>query len=166
VLEKIKEVGLKSGIALTYSSKALFSYRERIRLLETLIPKMEKVGIKNILIDTAVLDIPTLGLACRAIQEIKHNFGYPVGCGAHNAIESWGALKKINDKILTWCSAAIVNGYPVAIGADLLFYGPLSAAKYIFPVIGLINAANGQIRMEDGKRPNANHPRFMIPRFQ
>jgi len=165
IYDKVREVGIRSAIALTYSTKAIISYKERIKLLDVLIPKMREAGIENILVDTVVLDIATLGLACRAIYEVKERFGYPAGCGAHNAIASWKSLKKKKDKTLSMVCASIANGLPIAIGADFVLYGPINDAKYMFPAISLINAAYAQILMEEGKRPSPNHPRFKISRL-
>jgi len=165
IYDKVREVGIRSAIALTYSTKAIISYKERIKLLDVLIPKMREAGIENILVDTVVLDIATLGLACKAIYEVKERFGYPAGCGAHNAIASWKSLKKKKDKTLSMVCASIANGLPIAIGADFVLYGPINDAKYIFPAISLINAAYAQILMEEGKRPSPSHPRFKISRL-
>ncbi|MBS7634778.1 tetrahydromethanopterin S-methyltransferase subunit H [Candidatus Bathyarchaeota archaeon] len=165
IYQKAEEVGLKSAVALTYSTKAIISYKERIRLLDILVPKMRSAGIEKILVDTVVMDIATLGLACKAIYEVKERFGYPAGCGAHNAIASWKSLKEKKDKILTMVCSAIANGLPVAVSADFVLYGPISDAEYIFPAISLINAAYGQILMEEGKRPSLTHPRFKISRL-
>jgi tetrahydromethanopterin S-methyltransferase subunit H len=165
IYAKAKDVGLKSAIALTYSTRAMISYRERVRLLEALIPKIESAGITNILVDTVVLDVATLGLACKAIFEVKERYGYPTGCGAHNAIASWKSLKEKKDKILLMACSSIVNGLPIAIGADFILYGPVSDAEYIFPAISLINAAYAQVLIEEGKRPPPNHPRFKISRL-
>lgn len=165
IYKKAKEVGIQSAIALTYSTRAIVSYKERIKLFETLIPKIESAGIKKILVDTVVLDIATLGLACKAIYEVKERYGYPVGCGAHNAIASWKSLKDKKDKILSMVCSAIANGLPIAIGADFVLYGPINDAEYMFPAISLINAAYAQILMEEGKRPQPNHPRFKISRL-
>ncbi|MEM2027464.1 MAG: tetrahydromethanopterin S-methyltransferase subunit H [Candidatus Bathyarchaeia archaeon] len=165
IYDKAKEVGLQASIALTYSTRALISYRERLNLLETLIPKMKASGITKILVDTVVMDIATLGLACKAIFEVKERYGYPAGCGAHNAIASWKALKDKKDKVLSMVCSSIVNGLPVAVGADFVLYGPISDAEYIFPAISLINAAYAQVLMEEGKRPKPNHPRFKISRL-
>jgi len=165
IYDKVEEVGVKSAIALTYSTKALISYKERIRLLDALIPKMKDFGIKNILVDTVVLDIATLGLACKAIYEVKEKLGYPSGCGAHNAIASWKSLKKKKDKLLSVACASIANGLPIAIGADFVLYGPINDAEYMFPVVGLINAAYAQVLMEEGIRPSSSHPRFKISRL-
>jgi len=165
IYRKIKEIGLKSAIVLTYSVRAIISSEERVRLLEDLIPKVKEAGIQNILVDTVVVDISTLGLACKAIYEIKDQFGYPAGCGAHNAVSSWKALRKKKDPLLTAVSSTIVNSLPVAIGADFVLYGPIKDAEYMFPAVCLIDAAYGQISIEKGKRPSASHPRFKISRL-
>jgi len=165
IYRKIKEVGLKSVIALTYSARAIISSKERIRLLENLIPKVKAAGVEKFLVDTVVVDISTLGLACKAIYEIKDQFGYPAGCGAHNAVSSWKALRKKKNPLLTSVCTSVVSGLPVAIGADFVLYGPIDAAEYIFPAICLIDAAYGQVLMEEGKRPSLSHPRFKIARL-
>jgi len=160
--QKIKEVGLESAIILTYSTRAIISSKERVRLLDALIPKVEAAGIRKILVDTVVMDIATLGLACKAIRDVKDKFGYPAGCGAHNAIDSWRNLKKKRDKMLTLVCSSIANGLPIAVGADFVLYGPIKTAEYMFPAISLINAAYGQILMEEGKRLSPSHPRLKI----
>ena len=165
VYETIKEVGLESAILLTFSSTAIISSKARVELLEKMIPKAADAGITKPLIDTVVLDIATLGLACKAIYQVKDRFGYPSGCGAHNAIESWGTLKKKRDKQLKLVCSSIVNGLPIAIGADFVLYGPIKAAEYMFPAISLIDASYGQLLMEEGKRPSPAHPRFKILRL-
>lgn len=164
VFEKIKEVGLDSAILLTYSSRAIISSELRIKLLEKMVPKVSESGITKPLIDTVVVDISTLGLACKAISEVKNKYGYPAGCGAHNAVGSWKNLKEKSKEIKVACST-IVNCLPVAIGADFILYGPLKTARYIFPAVGIIDASYGQLLMERGKRPNLEHPRFKISRF-
>ncbi|MEM2969711.1 MAG: tetrahydromethanopterin S-methyltransferase subunit H [Candidatus Bathyarchaeia archaeon] len=165
VFEKIRETGLKSALLLTYSTKAIISSKERIALLEAMIPKVKALGVEKMLVDTVVIDIATLGLACKAIREVKEKFGLPVGCGAHNAISSWKSLKEKKDKTLTLTCSSVASSLPIAIGADFVLYGPISDAPVIFPAVSLINAAFGQALMEDGKRLQPTHPRFRIARF-
>jgi tetrahydromethanopterin S-methyltransferase subunit H len=165
IFRKIKEIGLKNAILLTYSTKAIISSKERVNIVENLLPKLEKYGVSNVLVDTVVLDIATLGLACKAIYDVKDKFGLPSGCGAHNSVSSWKALKRKKDKMLTYVCSAIANGLPIALGADFILYGPISDAEYLFPAIGLIDASYGQLLIESGKRPVLNHPRFKISRF-
>ncbi len=165
VYQKAREVGVQAAIALTYSSKAVISYKERIRILDTLIPKIRSAGINKILIDTVVLDVITLGLACKAIYEVKSRYGYPCGCGAHNAIASWRQLLRKKNKMLTIACSAVANGLPIAIGADFILFGPISDAEFIVPAIAVINAAYGQVLMEEGKHLKSGHPRFKISRL-
>jgi len=165
IYQKIKEVGLKSAIILTFSTRAIISSKERIRLLENLIPKVKAAGIEKILVDTVVVDISTLGLACKAVYEVKDQFGYPAGCAAHNAVSSWKALRKRRNPLLTSVCSSVVSVFPVVVGADFVLYGPIKDAEYIFPAVCLIDAAYGQILMEEGKRPSISHPRFRIARL-
>jgi tetrahydromethanopterin S-methyltransferase subunit H len=165
VYQKAREVGLRAGVALTYSSRAVISYKERVRLLESLIPKMKEAGVEKILIDTVVMDLVTLGLACRAIYEVKSRYGYPCGCGAHNAIAMWRSLKQRKDRVLMAACSAVANALPVAVGADFVLFGPISDAELIVPAIAIVSASYGQVLMEDGRRPPPSHPRFKISRF-
>jgi len=165
VYQKAREVGLRAGVALTYSSRAVISYKERVRLLESLIPKMKEAGVEKILIDTVVMDLVTLGLACRAIYEVKSRYGYPCGCGAHNAIAMWRSLKQRKDRVLMAACSAVANALPVAVGADFVLFGPISDAELMVPAIAIVSASYGQVLMEDGKRPPPSHPRFRISRF-
>jgi tetrahydromethanopterin S-methyltransferase subunit H len=165
IYDKIKQIGIKTAILLTFSTMAIISSTERVKLLETMIPKAEAAGIQQILVDTVVLDISTLGLACKAIREVKDRFGFPAGCGAHNAISSWKALRRKKDKLLTLSCSSIANGLPVALGADFILYGPVDEAEYMFPAVSLINAAYGQVLMEGGKRLDLSHPRFRLARL-
>jgi len=165
VYEKINETGLKAALLLTYSTKAIISSKERINVLEAMIPKVKAAGVEKMLVDTVVIDIATLGLACKAIREVKERFGLPAGCGAHNAISSWKTLKEKKDKTLTLTCSSVANSLPIALGADFVLYGPISEAAYVFPAVGLIDAAFGQALMEEGKRLNTTHPRFRIARF-
>ncbi|NHW44166.1 MAG: tetrahydromethanopterin S-methyltransferase subunit H [Candidatus Verstraetearchaeota archaeon] len=165
VYQKAREVGLRAGVALTYSSRAVISYKERVRLLESLIPKMKEAGVEKILIDTVVMDLVTLGLACRAIYEVKSRYGYPCGCGAHNAIAMWRSLKQRKDRVLMAACSAVANALPVAVGADFVLFGPISDAEFMVPAIAIVSASYGQVLMEDGRRPPPSHPRFKISRF-
>lgn len=59
-----------------------------------MVAKAEAAGVENILVDTMVIDILTLGLAVNAIDRIKDMYGYPCGCGAHNAVSTWKRLRE------------------------------------------------------------------------
>lgn len=160
-LEKIKESKLESAILLAYNPTD-FTSKGRNKTVNNLITTANNLGIKKPLIDTCVLDVPTLGVACKALFQAKNELGLPVGAGTHNAIGTWKGLKtKMGTQAVTPCSvsAAIMAA---AVGADFILYGPIKDAQYFFPATALVDAAYGQLRMEKGKRPDIKHPLFRI----
>lgn len=163
VYEKISEVKCKSAIHLLYSNETLLT-SDKSSLLEQMIPRAEQAGIDNILIDTAVVDIPTLALASKAIHRIKDQYGFPSGCGAHNSIASWKKLKTKYTKKAATSAITMANALPVALGADFILYGAAESAPTIFPSVAMIEAAFSQLAMENGKRPKKSHPRYQIGR--
>lgn len=162
IYDKISEIGLESAIILTYSNEAAASSTERVKLLETLLPRARSAGISKPLIDTFVMDVPTLGLACKALIEVKSKYGLPVGCGAHNASGAWRQLKKQRDVQITTACSTVIDTLPAALGADYIIYGPLSMASYLFPAVGVIDTAYGQVALEDKKELAMSHPRFKL----
>jgi tetrahydromethanopterin S-methyltransferase subunit H len=161
VYDKIREVGCSSAILLLYSTATLLS-SDKSGLLDELLPKAKAAGVENILVDTVVIDIPSLGLAAKAICRIKDRYGYPAGCGAHNAISSWKRLKEKYPKDAVTSAVAVANSLPTALGADFVIYGPIDVAEDVFPAVALIDAAFSQIQIEKRVRPGRDHPRYRI----
>lgn len=161
VYRKLEEVGCRSAVLLLYTTGSLLS-SDKSAVLEELLPRVEGAGIENVLVDTSVIDIPTLGLATKAIYGIKDRYGYPAGCGAHNAIGSWGGLKKKFTRRAVTTSTGVCNALPVALGADFVIYGPMDSADAIYPAVALIDTAYSQLMMEKRRRPGRDHPRYRI----
>jgi len=159
--EKVRETRCASAVLLLHSAKYILS-SNKDALVETMVPKAEAAGIRNMLMDTAVIDIPSLGLATEAIHRIKDKYGYPCGCGAHNAVASWKRLKKKYSANAVTVAIGVVNALPVAVGADFVIYGPLKNAETIYPAVAMINAAYSQQMIERRIRPSKDHPRFRI----
>jgi len=158
---KIKETGCKSAVLLLHSAEYMLSSNKGA-LIEEMVPKAEAAGIRNMLMDTAVIDIPTLGLATEAIHRIKDRYGYPCGCGAHNAVASWKRLRKKYSTDAVTVAVGVVNALPVAAGADFVIYGPLKNAETVYPAVAMIDAAYSQQMIERRIRPGRDHPRFRI----
>ena len=161
VYAKIAEVGCTSAILLLHSSRYLLSSNKNA-LLDEMVPKAMQAGVEKILVDTVVLDIPTLGLAVKAIQGIKGRYGYPCGCGAHNAISSWKNLRKKFTPSAVTTVLGVTNALPIAAGADFVFYGPMRNAEIVYPSIAMIDAAYSQLVMEQRIKLGKAHPRYKI----
>ncbi|MHA1410695.1 MAG: tetrahydromethanopterin S-methyltransferase subunit H family protein [Candidatus Odinarchaeia archaeon] len=69
-LSLLKDSGIDSSILLAFSSKA-FSTKARVETIKKLVEKTSDF-IKKPFIDTYVLDIPSLGMACKAMSLLKY----------------------------------------------------------------------------------------------
>jgi len=159
--EAIEDSKLKSAVLLTHSTRYILN-SDKSPLIDELVPKAESVGIENIIIDTAVLDIPTLGITANAIDLIKDKYGYPCGCGAHNALSSWKRLKKKYTRDAQTMVKGVIDAIPTIIGADFVLFGPLKNASSHYPAVAMVDAAYSQLMMEKHIRPDKSHPRYRI----
>ena len=160
-IDKIKETKTRNVLLLAFNMKE-FTSTGRVKAIKNLIPIVTSAGADQLLFDTTVIDIPSLGMASKALWELKDELGYPVGCGAHNAIGTWKGLKKKMGSQAHDPSMAVAAGITVALGADFVLYGPIESASYMFPSIALIDAAYGQLIMEQGRMLDRSHPIFRI----
>ena len=160
-LAAIQAAGVKSAILLTYYLKD-FTASGRVHCVRELLPRLEQAGVNQLMIDTCVLDLATLGSACSAMYEIKNEMGWPVGGGVHNAVAMWkGLKKKMGEHAYQPCMAAAAAA-SVAMGADFILYGPVEDAKYVFPAVAMADTALSQLMMERGVRVDKSHPRYKV----
>jgi len=160
-LQAVQASGVKSAVILAYNMKD-FSTAGRTSAVKELLNKRQEFGIEKALIDTCVLDLPTLGQALRAMFELKDELGFPVGCGAHNAVALWKGLKmKMGEEAVKPCLAS-VNATTAAVGADFILYGPIDDAKVVFPAVAMVDTAYSQIPIEKRIQIPKNHPRYRI----
>jgi tetrahydromethanopterin S-methyltransferase subunit H len=159
--DKIRMVGIKSSILLAYSMKD-FTTDGRINCIKDLVAKAKSIGIDKPIIDTCVFDLPSFGPALASMHELKKSLGYPVGCGAHNAIALWKGLKrKLGKQASKPCTAATMSACVVA-GADYILYGPLEDAEYAFPATAMMDVAYSQLHIEKRIKPAEDHPRYKV----
>ena len=159
--ETIKEVGIEAAILLTFEMSE-FTTSGRIKVAKSLLDLASKLGIKKPLVDTCVLDIPTLGMACRAIQGLKEELGIPVGCSPHNAVSTWKGLKSKMGNQAVKPALASASAMAAAVGGDFVLYGPIEAAPYVFPVVAMVDAAMGYYYVENKEMLDRSHPLFKI----
>jgi tetrahydromethanopterin S-methyltransferase subunit H len=160
-LRKVADLGAKSAVLLTLNQRD-FSSKGRTKVTAELLAKAEAANITMPLIDTCVIDVPSFGMACEALMELKDKTGLPVGMGAHNAIGTWRGLRvKMGDQAyrpaMASCAAAAAM-----IGADFILYGPVQHADVVFPAVAMVDAAHAQLLLQAGKVPPRTHPIFRI----
>ena len=130
--------------------------------MRELLPRVRDAGITNVMIDTCVMDLATLGQAYSAMFDVKNELGLPAGGGVHNAVAMWrGLVPKMGEMAEKPCVASAAAA-AVAVGADFILYGPIEDAAYVFPAVAMVDTALSQVAMERGARPDKDHPRFRI----
>jgi tetrahydromethanopterin S-methyltransferase subunit H len=165
-LQAIQNAQLKQVILLAFA-KQLATTTGRIETICTeeetgLYFTASNAGVTKPLIDTCVIDIPSLGMACSAILQLKTNFGFVCGCGAHNAVETWRGLKTKFRSGLQATGAVSAAVLAATAGADFILYGPIEHASAVFPMVALVDAAWGQVVFEGGGKIDTTHPLFKI----
>lgn len=164
----IKEAGLKSAVMLTYNSRKP-TLEGRMEVLrgtseaKGLLDIAREAEIENMLIDTAILDVPDPGVAAKTVYLVKREFGLPAGCGPHNALDIWRQRKELNPKIYM-TGNAVAHAASIFMGANFLLYGPISGASMIYPPCALADAYVAYcMRQEYGVKPLVKeHPLFKI----
>jgi len=160
-IEKISEAGVTSAVMLAYNVTDLTS-SGRINALTGLLDASQGLGIEKPLLDTFVMDVPSLGIAFQALTKVKTDLGLPAGCGPHNAIGLWKGLRKKMGLRSIRSIVASVNAFAASAGADWILYGPLEAAGVVFPSVAMVDAAYAFPRISEGARLSGNHPLFKI----
>ncbi|WEU40684.1 MAG: tetrahydromethanopterin S-methyltransferase subunit H [Candidatus Odinarchaeum yellowstonii] len=156
----LKENHLNSALLLAYSGDAFTSAR-RIENIKKLI-EVTTDFITKPLIDTYILDVPSLGLACKAMSKLKELYGFPVGGGTENAVATWKGLEtKFGLEPKNSCLAAAA-ATAACFGADFILYGPIERCKYVFPTVAMVDSAIQQMFIEEGGKINRSLPLFKI----
>ncbi|MBS7642686.1 MAG: tetrahydromethanopterin S-methyltransferase subunit H [Candidatus Bathyarchaeia archaeon] len=163
-LEAINKADVSATILLTFGP-GIIGWRHRVEAADKFVEKLKGYGIDKILIDTGVLDVPSLGSASMAIWSIKDRIGYPSGCGAHNAVASWKSLRRSMGREVRDLCGVSASILAIAAGADFILYGPIEYSTLVFPAVAMVDAALSQVKLEDGSRVDRTHPRYRIGRI-
>lgn len=159
--DAIRDAGITSAVVLAVNTRNPM-VSGRIEMAERLLKEAENIGIKNILLDTGVLDIPDVGIASKTIFEAKEKFGLPSGCAPANTIDMWTKLKEKSKEIFRVCDAFGSAMTPL-FGADFVMYGPIGRAKYVYPAVAFADAITAYTMRQEGVRPKTReHPLFRI----
>ena len=126
---------IDKAVLLLYTDK-LLDVSSRIKNLEVMLEKAKIYGIDKVLVDTFVIDIPSLSVAMRTALEVKKVYGLPAGCGAHNAIST--QRKAFKEKLGSESVKAMElasNLASIVMGSDFLLYGPIECSTEVFVAV-------------------------------
>jgi tetrahydromethanopterin S-methyltransferase subunit H len=167
-ISNLKEIGVKSSVILAFNPQNVWP-EGRLEILRGAPGKMglleaaTKAGIEKPLIDTAVLDVPSIGLALDAITLVKNETGLPTGCAPSNAITTWKKVKRefsLTGYDTCTASAGVMT---LTAGANFLLYGPIELANRVFPACAMADALIAYAGRRSGIKPKVStHPLFKI----
>jgi len=140
-VNKLKEIGVKNAVLLTFGNKYIFPQQKLSLLQDHLIPTAQKAGIENYIVDTAVLDLPSICINVETTRLIKSKLGVPTGFAPANAIYGWDFIKKYGDDPRCGAIASLMT-YCADAGSDFILFGPVKYAKCVVPSIALISGIN------------------------
>ncbi len=140
-LEELKAIGVKNAVLLTFGNRYIFPKQKLNFLKETLLPKAERANIENVIVDTAVLDLPSISINFEATGLIKKELGIPTGFAPANAIYGWNFIKKYGEVARCGAIASIMT-YCASAPSDFILFGPIKFAKCVIPAISLISGVN------------------------
>ncbi|MEM0100002.1 MAG: tetrahydromethanopterin S-methyltransferase subunit H [Desulfurococcaceae archaeon] len=137
-LNLLREHKVKNVILLLYTHK-IIDVNERVELVNKMLPKLASIEIHVPLIDTFVVDVPSLSISLRAMIQIKNEYGFPVGSGAHNAVSSMRkTFKQKYGKEGVDAMEIASDIAPLLMCGDFVLYGPIELHKYVLPAAYLI----------------------------
>lgn len=136
----LKESGVEAAILLTYTRNVMSS-KARVEVLEKLLPRAEAAGVAKPLVDTFVIDVPSLTPAAIAAVEIKRKYGLPCGSGAHNAVATWSGLKGRLGKEAVKSAAVVANSMQLILGSNFVLYGPIEDCRHVFPAVYTVTSS-------------------------
>lgn len=165
----LRECGVKNAVVMAFDPKKPWA-EGRIEALKGgmgrkgLLQVAEEAGITNILIDTAVLDMPSIGVSAKAIYLVKSEFGLPAGCGPANAVTTWKKVKKgeFGTHAYEVCSGGSVI-LTQMMGANFVLYGPVELSEPAFISCAMTDALVAYVARRMGITiKTREHPLFKI----
>ncbi len=167
-LRTLKALGVKSAVILAFYPRKPLEEKEAILIgavgQRGLLHAAEEADIKNILVDTAVLGIPSVSTAGKAIYSVKEKFGLPVGCAPANALANWGKTKMGEFGLIARqvCLGASVL-FTQMMGANFVIQGPIEYSESVFPACAMADAIIAKEAEKIGtKVKDKTHPLYKI----
>lgn len=165
----LRELNVQNAVVMAFDPKKPLA-EGRVSILKGysgqrgLLEAAEQANIKNLLVDTGVLDVPSIGIAVKAIQFVKNEFGLPTGCAPANAVTSWKRLRKgeFGPAAYDVCLGGSVVITQME-GANFVLHGPIEFAETAFSACAMTDAIIAYAARRWGvSTKTQNHPLYKI----
>jgi len=163
----LAETGVKAAIVQAFNPRNPWVEGMRQQLVGTsgragLLEAASRSGVEKPLVLTPVLDIPSIGVAARAIYVLKDELGLPTGTAPIGAVAHWRKAREFgrSSKRLIRAAAATLAQ---SVGANFIIYGSLRRAADVFPACAVTDAMIAYNAAAVGIKPlTRDHPLHKI----
>jgi tetrahydromethanopterin S-methyltransferase subunit H len=171
-IEAIKACGVRHAVLLPFDSTMLLpsqklklvqGWDDKAGIKEGLLVKAARAGVTKCIVDVAVLDMPSIGIAARTIIDVREATGLPAGCAPSNAIFDCGGIKKFGDDARITSLVAACT-FLAASGANFILFGPIKNARPVSLAVANADAFHAYAgrRIDKVKPASGNHPLFKL----
>lgn len=158
---RLKELGIKHIVVQAFDQEDQ-TPTGRVKCMKMMLDRIGESTFESVLVDTAVMNLPSTSFSCIASRMIKEEFGLPAGVASSNGTYMWKEAREM------WGSDGFtaMNAAGQAIASmfwtDLLFTGPILNLPKIMPAVATASTMLSTLAYyESGKlTTNANHPLY------
>jgi len=133
----------------------------RLKTWKKIEKRIRGIEFQGMILDTAVLDMPSIAQSSLAVMEIKDKIGYPVGCAPDNGIAIWKKMSEKKGSSEYMMAASMATAIPLLYGADWVVYN-IDHADWVLPACAMASGIFAYGAKEMGLKPNAEHPLYKI----
>ncbi len=160
---KLKELNIKHVVIQVYDEEDL-TPTGRLKSMKKMLELIGEDTFESLMVDTAVMNLPSMSFSCIANRMIKDELGYPCGVASSNGTYMWKEAREM------WGSDGFtaVNGAGQAMAAllwsDLLFTGPIVNLPKIMPAVATASTMLSTLAFYETNKmtENPNHPIFKL----
>jgi tetrahydromethanopterin S-methyltransferase subunit H len=164
-LNELKKIGLKTALIVAYNQNDLRPIGRLKILKEHLLKDALDAGFKQTLIDTSVMNLPSIGFSNLACKIIKEELGIPAGSGPSNGMDMWNKSKEWDKNAFIGVDAA-VHAISAVLWNDFVLIGAIENAKWLFPAVAAADCISATIAYDYEIKISENHPVYMhFPKF-
>ena len=158
---RLKELGIKHVVVQAFNQEDQ-TPRGRVTGLRKMLTEIKEDGFATILVDTAVMNLPSTAFSCLASRLVKEEFGWPAGVASSNGTYMWKEAREM------WgaegFSAMNAAGQAIAafLWTDLLFSGPIVNMPRIVPAVATAAMMLATLVYDETNTlpVNENHPLY------
>jgi tetrahydromethanopterin S-methyltransferase subunit H len=132
-VEALKEMGIKHIVVQAFDAEDKMP-TGRVKSLTEMLELVGSGEFESILVDTAVMNLPTTAFSLLANHRIKEQFGLPVGCAPSNGTYMWKESLELWGR--TGFAAVDAGVHAIsALWSDFMLFGPTSGTRRVFPAV-------------------------------